>query len=147
MRIEALLCAVVLLAELSGGARADLVLHPANPPHFNAADKQTIARNDLLRAIVHNDPWLVRRMLDLMEQFRNAGSTGLPDAARNPDLALAGRTAEGSVEWLELLKRARAEKEERDRLAGGANARSAQGSVEMIEMMRRAKAAKDAGAK
>lgn len=145
MRIEALLCALVMFAELSGSARADLVLHPANPPQFNSADRHTIARNDLLRAIVRNDPWLVRRMLDLMEEFRKAGSADLPDAAKNPDLALAGRTAEGSVEWLELLKRARAEKEERDRLTANGAARSAQGSVEMIEMMRRARAAKEAG--
>lgn len=37
------------------------------------------------------------------------------DPDTNPDLVGAGRSAEGSIEWLELLKRARAEKEARDK--------------------------------
>lgn len=153
MRFEALLGALVILADLSGAARADLVGVPAEPPRFSAADHRTIDRNEILRAIVSDDPWLVRRILDLLQHWQSEARPGLGaapsdaiDPAENPDLTGIGRTAEGSVEWLELLKRARAEKEARDKDAT-ATARSAEGSVELIEMMKKAKAAKEAVAK
>lgn len=142
MRFETLLCALVILADLSGAARADLVGRPAGLPHFSAADNRTIHRNELLRTIVGSDPWLVRRILDVMTQVHGAASAQGVDPAKNPDLTAAGRTAEGSVEWFELLKRARAEKEARDK-EPAASGRSAEGSVELIEMMKRAKAAKE----
>ena len=43
-------------------------------------------------------------------------------------------------QWFELLKRARTEKETREKLATAASDRSAEGSVELFEMMKRAKA-------
>jgi hypothetical protein len=147
MRLEALLCALVILADPWSMARADLVGHPAGPPPFSAADTEIINRNELLRAIAESDPWLVRHILDLMMQRRgNAPAEGV-DPAKNPDLAAATRTAEGSVEWFELLKRARAEKEARGKDSSAMSGRSAEGSVELIEMMKRAKALKDAGRK
>ncbi len=93
----------------------------------------------------------MRRILDAMEQMRDPASRneapasfGL-DAARDPDLTGAARTAAGSVEWLELLRRARAEKEAQGKTPVTENGRSAEGSVELIEMMKRAKAAKEGG--
>lgn len=151
MRFEAVLGALIILTDLSGAARADLVGRPAEPPDFSAADNRTIGRNELLRGIVDNDPWLVRRILDLMEQWGNAPRQGAQraqaegfDPAKNPDLTAAGRSAEGSVEWLELLRRARAEKETREKEPIAATGRTAEGSIELIEMMKKAKAAKDA---
>lgn len=147
MRLEALLAALIVFADLTGSARADLL---TSPPKFSAAENQTIGRNELLLAIVGADPWLVRRILDVMEQMRDparraeAPSPYGIDAARNPDLVDSTRTAEGSVEWLELLKRARAEKEAREKEPAESD-RSADGSVELIEMMKRAKAAKEGG--
>lgn len=145
MRFETLFCALVILADLTGAARADLLGRPSESPHFTAADTRIIQRNELLRDIIDSDPWLTRRILDLMEQMRSGALREGVDATKNPDLSGAVRTAEGSVEWLELLKRARAKKDarEKDHAVGGA--RSAEGSVELIEMMKKAKAAKDAG--
>jgi hypothetical protein len=151
MRFEALLGALVILFDLSGAARAELAGKTAEPPRFTAADHHTIDRNEMLRAIVANDPWLVRRILDLVARWSGAephGSNAAPsdglDPQSDPDLAGADRTAEGSIEWLELLKRARAEKEARDKDAVAASGRTAEGSVELFEMMRKAKAAKEA---
>ena len=73
MRFESLLCALVILAELSGGASAGTAA--AERPTFSSADAAVIARNELLQAIVVKDPWLVRRMLDALERMRN-GSEG-----------------------------------------------------------------------
>lgn len=148
MRFDTLLlCALVILGELSGTARAELLGQPASPPRFSKSDTSIITRNELLSAIVDKDPWLVRRMLDALERLHgttapSAQSIAGLDPKRDPDLAGATRTAEGSVEWLELLKRARDEKEGR-RSPPGATGRSAEGSVELIEMMKRAKEMKD----
>jgi hypothetical protein len=148
MRFEALLAALIIFADMPGAARAELM---ASQPKFSAAESQTINRNELLRAIVGSDPWLVRRILDVMEQMHDPArrneapaSYGL-NAARDPDLAGAARTAAGSVEWLELLRRARAEKEAQGKAPATENGRSAEGSVELIEMMKRARAAKEGG--
>jgi hypothetical protein len=151
MRFEAVLGALVILTDLSGAAHADLVGRPKDPPQFSAADSRLIGRNELLRAIVAEDPWLVRHILDLLKQRdvapRQSSQTTSGehiDPARNPDLTAAGRTAEGSVEWLELLRRARAEKETREKEPIAASGRTAEGSIELIEMMKKAKAAKEA---
>jgi hypothetical protein len=140
MRFEALLLALVLLAEGAGAARADLDARP----NFTVTDQRVIARNDLLRAIVDSDPWLARRILDMLAQMRRSVTDGV-DPTENPDLAGVARTAEGSVEWLELMKRARLEKEMREKETASGAARTAEGSVELIEMMKKAKATKDAG--
>ncbi len=144
MRFESLLCALVILSELSGAARAEPV-RPPEQPVFSSADAGVIARNELLRAIVEKDPWLVRRMLDALERLRGSregGPIAGIDPQRDPDLASATRTAEGSVEWFELLRRALDEKAAQQTSPQGAG-RSAEGSVELFDMMKRAKSAKD----
>ncbi len=140
MRYDALLCILVMLGEFAGAAQADPAA-PQPPPRFSKSDSAVIGRNELLRAIVDKDPWLVRRILDAMERMH--GAAGGLDPAKDPDLATASRTAEGSVEWFELLKRALDEKEGRAKPA--AVGRSAEGSVEMIDMMKRVKSEKDKG--
>ena len=48
MRLEALFAALVLFGDLAGPAHADL----RGQPQFSAAESQTIARNELLNAVV-----------------------------------------------------------------------------------------------
>jgi len=140
MRFDTLLCALILMGELSGVAHAEL-LGQAAAPRFSPADQRVISRNELLGALVDKDPWLVRRMLDAMARMQS-GAPSEATGGADPDIASATRTAEGSVEWLELLKRARDEKEGRN-TPPAASSRSAEGSVELIEMMKRAKSAKE----
>jgi hypothetical protein len=150
MNPKAILIALLALSELSfSTAQAELMGVPSGVPIFSDADVTVIARNELLVAIVDSDPWLVRRILDAVgrasAQYRaNAASNEL-DPLRNPDLARTDRSADGSVEWIELLKLARAEKEARGKADPAQSGRSAEGSIELIEMMKRIKAAKDAG--
>lgn len=147
MRLDLLFVALLLLSRASIPAHAEL---NASSPSFNAAETRMIDRNELLRAIVEGDPWLVRRILDLVAQ-ENPKVSAEPSAAAldgidrsgNPDIASSARSAAGSVEWIELLRRARTEKEELQNRAEGTE-RSAQGSVEFFEMLRRAQGAKGA---
>ena len=76
MRLEALFAALVLFGDLAGPAQADL----RGQPQFSAAESQTIARNELLNAVVAADPWLVRRMLDIIahENARADAVRGTP---------------------------------------------------------------------
>jgi hypothetical protein len=135
MRIEAVLAALVLLADCTGAALAET----RSPPRFSQAETQTIARNELLNAVVVQDPWLVRRMLDIMATAPHARG----GFAGDPDLPSAPRDWQGTVEWNELVKRARAEKDARQKPAPTVSTRSSEGTIEMIDLMRKAKARKD----
>jgi hypothetical protein len=146
MRFEKILGALFVVAGISTPAQAGIA------PVFNAVEQQLIQRNELLRDLAKSDPRLVRRILDIIEKAgaepRRDGLSPAPagvDPARNPDIEHVGRTAEGSLEWFELLKRARAEKDEREKDHAEPATRSAEGSIELIEMMKKAKAAKEAG--
>jgi hypothetical protein len=153
MNPKAILIALLALSELSfSTAQAELLAVASGAPVFSDADVTVIARNELLFTIVESDPWLVRRILDAIERAsegRNRANSASSevDPVRNPGLARSNRSADSSVEWIELLKLARAEKEARRKAADAAQSgRSAEGSIELIEMMKRIKAAKDAGA-
>ena len=95
MRLEALVAALVLFGDLAGPAHADL----RGQPQFSAAESQTIARNELLNAVVAADPWLVRRMLDIIahENARGDAVRGTPSAA-DPDLSITPRDWQGIVD-------------------------------------------------
>jgi len=142
--MEALFAALILFGDLAGSAHADL----RGQPQFSAAETQTIARNELLNAVVAADPWLVRRMLDIVAREKalagRDSATGTPSAA-DPDLSISPRDWQGIVEWNELVKRARAEKEAREKPSPAASSRSAEGTVDMLDWMRRAKEKKSAG--
>ena len=139
MRMEALIAALILLADCSGSARAEL----KGLPRFSSTETQTIARNELLNAVVAADPWLVRRMLDVIERNPRQSNADAKTAAGDPDLAVAPRDWQGMVEWNDLIKRARAEKDTRDKPEPAASSRSSEGTVEMIDLMRKAQARKD----
>ncbi len=133
MRPEIYIAALILLAEplLAGGALAD------PRPRFTAPEERTIARNELLRAVVDDDPWLVRKILDRLSASNHATT---PADAADPDLGSAPRDWQATVDWNELVKRARAEKAARANAQSAS--RSSEGTVEMIDWMRRAKAKK-----
>jgi hypothetical protein len=148
MRLETLIAAVLLLSQVPSSATAE----PDNGsscPQFSAAETHTVSRNELLRVLIASDPWLVRQILNAVEQpkartsddFVTRALEGI-DRANNPDIVSATRTADAdaSIEWIGLLRRARAEKEANQKGIDCEPAwRTAAGSVELIEMLKRAK--------
>src|SRR5271170_6174427 len=60
--------------------------------------------------------------------------------------SITPRDWQGIVEWNELVKRARAEKEAREKPAPAPSSRSAEGTVEMLDMLKNAAKAKKDGA-
>ena len=133
MRLTAIIATVVVLSELSGTAHANMV-GPYELPAFSEVDEIEIARSDLLGAVRDRDPWLVRRILDLGVR---AGTSDHP-------LEPVRRDASGSVEWMDLLRRARAERDAAQEKASAPASRSSEGSVEMMELMKAAKQRKKA---
>ena len=113
MRWELVLSTLILVGALAPGARADVTA----APNFSTEETQTIARNELLRDIVQGDPWLVRQLLDMASRAKAAtGSMSPPsqvDPKLDPDLAISPRDAQGIVEWNQLIRRAKLEKEQR----------------------------------
>jgi hypothetical protein len=149
MRLETLLAANLVLSPMVGIAQSG-ASEAAPSPRFSTVEVRMIDRNETLRAIVVQDPWLVRQILDLIAGragkiggASSAASLEGFDLSKNPDLAPAARTAAGSIELIDLLRRARAEKEAA-RGKPEVSGRSAAGTVETIEMLRRAQDAKGA---
>ena len=128
MRSRIYIAALILLGEsiLPGGALAD------PRPTFSVTEECAIAHNELLRAVVDDDPWLVRKILDMLG---SGGREKAPTDAADPDLAPGLRDWQATVEWNELIKRARAEKAARAN--SNSTSRSSEGTVEMIDWMRR----------
>jgi hypothetical protein len=149
MRIETLVAAMLVLSPIATAAQTEPRAGAA-APHFSTVENRTIGRNELLRSIVSQDPWLVRQILDLIavRNARGRGGAAAPaldgiDLSANPDIAPAARTAAGSVELIDLLRRARDEKQAARKGARmDSTERSAAGTVETIEMLRRAQEAK-----
>jgi hypothetical protein len=145
MRFESLIAAVLVLSQVSSLAMAE-PRDSSTSPRFSATETRTVGRNELLRALIETDPWLVRQILDAVAE-RNAKNSnefvaraldGI-DRTKNPDIVSSTRTAAASVEWIELLRRARAEKEAIRKPKFESSGRSAQGSVEFFEMLKRVK--------
>lgn len=144
MRPESLFAAFVVAASVFNVAETSAGLGP----QFNDIDRATIAGNRLLANLVDDDPWLVRSLLDHLQtplpsmrrRQPTSESAGLMNgrAADNPDLMRGGSGNQNALEWIALLRRAKARK---DRLDTSPN-RTAEGSLELIEMMKRAKAKK-----
>jgi hypothetical protein len=145
---ETLLVAMLVLSPIAGIAQT-APHDSAASPRFSAGEVRTIDRNELLRAIIAQDPRLVRQILDVMARNGKGGDASSTPAldgielSKNPDLAPAARTAAGSLELIDLLRRARAAKEALQ-AKSDPTGRSAVGTVETIEMLRRAQDAKGA---
>jgi hypothetical protein len=146
MRFESLIATVLVLSQLSSPGTAQS-RDSSTSPRFSASETRTVGRNELLRVLIETDPWLVREILDAVAE-RNAKSSddfvaralGGIDRGKNPDIVSATRTAAASLEWIELLRRARAENEAiRGKPRFEPGGRSAQGSVEFFEMLKRGK--------
>jgi hypothetical protein len=149
MRLETLMAALLVLSQVPSSAMAEQ--NPNNGsscPQFSAAETHTVSRNELLRVLIASDPWLVRQILDAVahpkarnsDEFLTRALEGI-DRAANPDIVSATRTADASIEWIQLLRTARNEKKAGQK--GGVDCeaewRTAAGSVELIEMLKRAK--------
>lgn len=140
MRNDILLTILAVLALSEGaapGARA--AAEAPTLPAFSSAETLRIARDDDLSRLLARDPWLVRRLLDWSAVPASASAPG----PAGPALDMRPRDASGSVEWIALLKRARAHK--RVRVPQGPDARSSEGSLELIDMMKKARAKKAGG--
>jgi hypothetical protein len=154
MRFESLLAATLVLSQMSGTAHAQRRDDTASP-RFSAVEMRTVGRNELLRAVVAHDPWLVRHILDLVAHRNSGGADEFSaqlldgiDRSRNPDIVSGVRTAAGSVELIEFLRRALAEKNAiQNKSKYQMTGRSAPGSVEFIQMLRDAKSAARAAPK
>jgi hypothetical protein len=148
MRFELVLAALMALGEFSGTARAEL----GAVPNFNPAESRIISRNELLRAIVDLDPWLVRRILDLMptkDAAAHPSGSARPkgvDPRVNPDLTAEPRDALSSKEWLELVLKAKSQKEKRDQETPPSLDKSYEGTLELLKMMEQAKERKNESA-
>jgi hypothetical protein len=150
MRFEALIAAVLMLSQISAAAAAERQDN-APAPQFTAAETRTIGRNQLLHLLIATDPWLVREILDAVAERSVKNSDDYVaraldgiDRSKNPDIVSSTRTAAASLEWINLLRRAREEKKSAENKpkfeAGG---RSAKGSVELLDVMRQAKKDKE----
>jgi hypothetical protein len=139
MRFKSLIASMLVLSQITSATAESK--DPSASPQFSNAENRTVGRNELLRDLIEHDPWLVRQILDAVAQ-RNAKNSdefvaralhGI-NRAKNPDIVSSTRTAAASIEWIELLRRARGEKE-----AIRSKPKSAAGSVELIEMLKRAR--------
>lgn len=100
----------LMLGLLPWVAQADLRA-TTEKPVFSAKELTIIERNAALAGVVEEDPWLVRRVLDALDEDRaGGGHPGKPDgntASPNPDLEGMGRSsAEAAHDLLQLLKQA-----------------------------------------
>jgi hypothetical protein len=149
MRFETLIAAALVLSQISAAAAAERQ-DDAAIPHFTAAENRTIGRNELLHALLTTDPWLVREILDAVAERSAKNSDdylaraleGI-DRAKNPDIVSSTRTAAASLEWINLLRRAREEKKAADNKPRESGGRSAKGSVELLNVLQQAKKEKE----
>jgi len=149
MRFETLLAAMLVLSHISSPATAE-PRGGCSFPDFSKAETRIVGRNELLSALKEYDPWLVRQILDTVaqrkarnsEEFVARALDGI-DRSRNPDIVSSTRTAAAAIEWIDLLRRARAEKEGMQNKPKVESCdRTAAGSVETIKMLMDAKKVK-----
>src|SRR6516225_9774921 len=112
MRFESLIAAVLVLSACAPAIAESP--DSGSLQQFSTAETRTVGRNELLRALIEADPWLVRQILDALaersaknsDEFVARALDGI-DRARNPDIVSSTRTAAASLEWINLLRRAR----------------------------------------
>jgi hypothetical protein len=77
---------LIALAALSNPAAAELRGVPEGPPVFTATEAAVVARNAILSALIQNDPWVVRRLLDSMTAIEaGTAAYGLPPSGAQPE--------------------------------------------------------------
>ena len=138
MRRELMLAILILMGGAAGTARADFTA----APNFSAAERETIARVQVLRDLVQGDPWLVRLVFDLAA--KSDSSARLDETATQPNADTpTTRDAQSMVNWNELLRKAKERKKRRGWNEDTDSARSAIGIVDTNDLMRQAKAKKE----
>jgi len=157
MRYEALIAAVLVLSQAGASPANAEPRDNASPqfsaasPQFSAAETLTVGRNELLRELMATDPWLVRHILDAVAESGAKDTAFDADTFVNTALYTGGapagtetKTATASVELIELLRRVKDEKADKQgsKQSGG---RSAKGSVELLESLKKARKEKGEG--
>ncbi len=155
MRYEALIAAVLVLSQV-GAAPAnaeprDTAASQVNAPspQFSAAETLIVGQNELLRELIATDPWLVRHILDAVAERSANGEAFDADAFVSTAFYTGGagtetKTATASVELIELLRRVKDEKADKQG-SKQSSGRSAKGSVELLESLKKAKKEKGGG--
>lgn len=149
MRFNSLIAAVFVLSACAPAMAESQ--DSASSPRFSTAETRTVGRNELLRALIETDPWLVRQILDaLAERSANNSDEFVARAlhginrTKNPDIVSSTRTAAASIEWINMLRRAREEKEAiGNKSKHEPNGHSAKGSIELLEVLKQAKKEKE----
>jgi hypothetical protein len=149
MRFDSLIAAGLVLSACAPAIAGSQ--DSASSPRFNTAETRTVGRNELLRALIETDPWLVRQILNaLAERSAKNGDEFVARAldginrTKNPDIVSSTRTAAASIELINLLRRAREEKEAiGSKSKHEPNGRSAKGSIELLEVLKQAKKEKE----
>jgi hypothetical protein len=149
MRFDPLIAAVIVFSACTPAMAESQ--DGASLPQFSTTETRTVGRNELLRALIKSDPWLVRQILDaLTERSANNSDEFVARAldginrAKNPDIVSSTRTAAASIEWINLLHRAREESEAiGNKPKHEPNPHSAKGSIELIEVLKQAKKEKE----
>jgi hypothetical protein len=103
------LIAAVLIALLADPAFADLQGAPAGAPTFTSEETMTIQRNKTLLEISKTNPWIVRKLLDAVEQSKNDKKLPAPSNGdgEDPDLDQMQRASpEAAHDLFQLLKQA-----------------------------------------
>jgi hypothetical protein len=118
----------VLAAISADPAAAELLGVPAGQPSFSASERLVIRRNAVLQSNVTQNPWLVRRALDVLAEIdagnraisrateppmsrSDPAASSMPgddfDRQRNPDLDRASRASpEALHDLFQLIKQA-----------------------------------------
>jgi hypothetical protein len=160
MRYEALIAAVLILSQVGAPANAEPRDTAASPqfsaasPQFSASETRAVGRNELLRELIETDPWLVRQIFDAVAERGARDEAFDADAFVNTAFYTGGpslgapesRTAAASVELIELLRRVKDEKADKQG-SKQSSSRSAKGSVELIESLKKARKEKGEGGK
>jgi hypothetical protein len=124
MQFRFILFSFCMMGALSGETHAQTLAQLSQPLHFSEQDARFIQRNKLLRDLVAMNPSLIRQTLDLIESGTAFPAIDGINAEENPDLfrkesanaaAPAAkprtRSAEGSIELIEMLRKAKEAKE------------------------------------
>ena len=121
MRYEALIAAVLVLSQVGASSAFAETRDNAASPQFSAAETSTVGRNELLRELIETDPWLVREFLDAVAERSAKDAAFDADASLDTAFYTGGisagspeaKTAAASVELIELLRRVKDEKADR----------------------------------
>jgi hypothetical protein len=149
MRYEALIAVALVMSQAAASSSVAQGRDGTATPQFTAAETRTVGRNELLQTLMDTNPWLVRRILDVVAEHDAASGSDLDgpvllssafDTGGRLPAAATARSDAASVEWLGLLRQIRDQKEHK---AAGHNThagnRTAAGSIELLDALKKAR--------